>query len=66
MQAKEARMIAEQWAARKAKNPDLKCDHTRIDLEKEYDLGTATGDYICRKCGEAFFEGRIPESEEER
>lgn len=24
------------------------CDH---DWEKEYYLGSATGDYVCRKCG---------------
>ena len=42
MQMKEARALRERWGHRP-------CDHP--DLEKEYDLGTATGDYVCTRCG---------------
>jgi len=28
---------------------DKKCNHP--NLEKEYDLGSATGDYVCTQCG---------------
>ena len=30
---------------------DKPCDH--IELEKEFDKGTATGDYVCKQCGQA-------------
>lgn len=42
MQAKEAKALREQWG-------DRSCDHP--SLEKEYELGSATGDYVCTTCG---------------
>ena len=30
---------------------DKPCDH--LELEKEYDKGAATGDYVCKQCGQA-------------
>ena len=27
------------------------CEH--LELEKEYDKGSATGDYVCKQCGQA-------------
>lgn len=43
--------IQEKFQERKKRNPELKCEHNEGSL-KEYYLGTATGDYICRDCGE--------------
>lgn len=66
MQNRKVKEIKERWEKRKAKNPDLKCNHTRADLEKEYYFGSATGDYVCPKCGEAFWEGQIPQDTEDK
>lgn len=47
MQMDDARRLCEEWE--KKGNPP--CDHE--NLEKEYALGSATGDYVCTRCGEA-------------
>lgn len=52
IQNSKAREIAANWKRKKEKNPELKCEHK--NLEKEYYLGTDTGDYVCTECGEAF------------
>lgn len=52
MTIEKAKRLQEQWAIKKKSNPELKCDHPELD--KEYYLGTHTGDYICTTCGEAF------------
>lgn len=44
MQMKDAEAIRERWG-------NKPCDHP--SLEKEYELGAATGDYVCTKCGQA-------------
>lgn len=44
MQMQEARNLRAKWGGKA-------CNHS--ELEKEYDLGTATGDYVCTKCGES-------------
>jgi len=46
MQMKEALKLQEEWK-RKGCPP---CKHKH--LEKEYDLGADTGDYVCTTCGE--------------
>ena len=46
MQLEEARALEAGWG----KKP---CDHPQT--EKEYYLGTATGDYVCTTCGKAFW-----------
>ncbi|WP_418833541.1 hypothetical protein, partial [Phocaeicola sp.] len=53
MTVERAKELQEKWEAKLKNNPDLKCDHP-YGLEKEYYLGTHTGDYICPVCGEAF------------
>jgi hypothetical protein len=45
----------------KRERGDKPCDHS--NLEKEYDLGSATGDYVCTQCGEAGFGSDWPERE---
>lgn len=42
MQFDEAKELREKWG----NNP---CDHPHID--KEYILGSGTGDYVCTQCG---------------
>lgn len=42
MQLKDAQKLEDKWGG----GP---CDHPK--LEKEYDRGTATGDYVCTRCG---------------
>ena len=42
MKTTEAEALRERWG-------DEPCDHP--SLEKEYELGSATGDYVCTKCG---------------
>ncbi|MCP5002382.1 MAG: hypothetical protein GY941_00285 [Planctomycetes bacterium] len=44
MQMKKATELREQWG-------NKPCDHP--SLEKEYELGSATGDYVCTQCGKA-------------
>lgn len=44
MQMNEAMKLREAWG-------DKPCNHP--DLDKEYELGTATGDYVCTQCGQA-------------
>lgn len=44
MQTKEAEKLRERWR-------DKPCDHP--SLAKEYEMGSATGDYVCTQCGEA-------------
>lgn len=53
MTVQRAKELQDAWKAKLEKNPDLKCTHPN-GLEKEYYLGTHTGDYICPICGEAF------------
>ncbi|TFD16623.1 hypothetical protein E3T26_03915 [Cryobacterium sp. TMT1-21] len=48
MQMKRANEIAKDWDA--AGRPP--CEHPHLD--KEFHLGSSTGDYICTTCGEAF------------
>lgn len=38
---------------------DQPCDHP--ELEAEFYLGLETGDQVCTTCGEAFWNGVIPE-----
>jgi hypothetical protein len=54
--AKVAELI-EAWQAKG--NPP--CDHPRVD--KEYHLGSATGDDACLVCGASWPRGRRPEPE---
>ncbi len=42
MQTSEAKDLRDRWG-------DAPCDHPHI--EKEYDLGAATGDWCCTTCG---------------
>ena len=42
MQSSEAIKLREKWG-------DKPCDHESLD--KEYYLGSATGDYVCKQCG---------------
>lgn len=44
MQAKTARRLREAWG-------DKPCNHP--NLEKEYELGSDTGDYVCTSCGKS-------------
>ncbi len=48
MQLQKARELQKNWG-------DKPCDHK--ELEKEYFNSTATGDYVCRVCGKAFWNG---------
>lgn len=50
MQLKTAMAIAKEWEKKKDKE---ECLHEF--LEKEYHLGAATGDYVCKKCGVSGF-----------
>ena len=45
MQMKKAVELRRRWVA----DGDKPCPHER--LSEEYDLGTATGDYVCVRCG---------------
>jgi hypothetical protein len=51
MQMDEAARLRKQWE--RAGSPA--CDHPR--LEKEYYLGSQTGDKVCTSCGETFTRG---------
>lgn len=44
MKMKDAMSLRELWG-------NKPCDHPT--LEKEYEKGMATGDYVCTQCGEA-------------
>lgn len=44
MQMNKAGALREKWG-------DKPCDHPSLD--KEYELGAATGDYVCTTCGKA-------------
>jgi hypothetical protein len=46
MQTSESMALMKAWEERG--NPP--CDHPQLD--KEYYLGSATGDYVCTTCGE--------------
>jgi len=48
MQEREAAYLREKWGL---EHKGEKCDHR--DLDKEYYLGAATGDYVCTICGES-------------
>ena len=48
--------IREEWKAKQAQQPSLKCEHTRLDQE-DY-RGAQTGDWCCTQRGES-----MPESE---
>ena len=52
IQMKEALELRKRWK----EIGNKPCDHPG-ELVKEYDLGTATGDYVCSKCGEPFWNG---------
>lgn len=54
MQANEAAKLRARWGGKP-------CDHPQV--MKEYDLGTATGDYVCTTCGEAGWGRDWPEKE---
>jgi hypothetical protein len=45
MQSKRAEALRREWG-------DKPCEHP--DFDREYYLGTETGDYVCTRCGEAF------------
>lgn len=47
MQLSEAKKIRKAWG----KKP---CNHP--NTEKEYFLGSATGDYVCTSCGRAIYD----------
>ena len=49
MQMKDVPDLRARW---ERENQGKKCDHRRLD--KEYDLGTQTGDFVCLDCGETF------------
>lgn len=53
MTVERAKELQNAWEAKLKENPDLKCTHPN-KLEKEYYLGTHTGDYVCPICGESF------------
>lgn len=44
MQASQAEKLHRGWG-------DKPCNHT--SLAKEYELGSATGDYVCTQCGKS-------------
>lgn len=44
IQAKDALELSRRWGGKPCNHPNL---------EKEYYLGTATGDWVCTQCGEA-------------
>lgn len=48
MQTNEAMSLQKRWAEKESPP----CDHPRT--EKEYYLGSATGDRVCTTCGECF------------
>lgn len=49
MQLGEAMELRERWIAK----GDPPCNHPHLD--KEYDLGADTGDYVCTTCGASGF-----------
>jgi hypothetical protein len=52
MQHDKASKLEESWG-------NKPCDHPKFD--KEYFLGSATGDWVCTQCGRAF----MPETKDE-
>jgi hypothetical protein len=54
MQSKEAAELRKLWG-------NEPCSHPNV--EKEYDLGMATGDYVCTTCGECGWGRDWPEEE---
>lgn len=56
MQMKEVRELRKRWAGKP-------CDHPNLD--KEYDLGSDTGDYVCTTCGRTGQGSDWPERERE-
>lgn len=46
MQLEEATVLRKNWGNKPCEHPSF---------EKEYHLGASTGDYICTKCGRAFW-----------
>jgi hypothetical protein len=44
MQVKEALELRKVWGNKPCEHPTL---------EKEYELGSATGDYVCKTCGQS-------------
>lgn len=46
MQMEKAEELREKWI----KKGNFLCEH--VHIEKEYHLGTATGDYVCTSCGQ--------------
>lgn len=54
MQMMEALKLRERWG-------NKPCDHPSLD--KEYDLGTTTGDYVCTQCGRSGWGRDWPERE---
>ena len=47
MQVSEAAQLRKAWGKKPCLHPEL---------DKEYYLGSQTGDYVCTTCGEAFTE----------
>ena len=47
MQMRKAAALRDAWV----RNGNLPCDHP--NLEREYDLGSDTGDHVCTTCGAA-------------
>ncbi len=52
MQAREASHLRKMWG-------DVPCDHDHV--EKEYDLGSDTGDLVCTQCGRTFWGDQLEE-----
>ena len=57
MQMNEAMVLKKAWG-------DKPYDHPTF--EKEYHLSTATGDYVCTRCGKAVWGNPDREKEEEK
>lgn len=45
MQLNEAQELRQRWG-------DKPCDHPNFD--REYVMGSSTGDYVCTQCGQSF------------
>lgn len=58
MQTSEAEQLQKEWAA-KGSPP---CDHP--SLEREFYLGSRTGDKVCRTCGKIFSPQELSEIDE--
>jgi hypothetical protein len=59
MQIEKAIELRRRWIAK----GDPPCDHPHLD--KEYDLGADTGDYVCTTCGKAGWDSDWPQRERE-